>query len=699
MFLPKETIKESFLIRFFSYGGVMFEKVAWEYFDKELPVVPVLGKAPYTKDWLNHDFSEEIDNHKGKNIGLKCGKVSNIICLDIDVKHKPTQDKIYKLLPPVLCGRIGDKEKGVSYFFQYSGEKSISIPSVIDLLSDGRQCVLPNSIHPNGYPYEWVGKTLLEIDVDDLPIFDMSVIDSIRSILGAPVSTFNCIVESDGTRCSHGSHTKLSEVLVACILDLKSIPDTVDQLISMDENINSRVSYFLCPSRKEWRTNDRIYNANQFAMQGYKRHLEVGKISSVPRVTPSVKIIEKKFEKERYRLPLLRGVAQEMFEIIYENSPIKRSRLAFASSIATMSAMLNNKVHFDGIYTNMYIAMVAKSGMGKNIPLKYPFDLLSKLGRDDLIGIGDIASDNSFLMSLENSQARIDVIDEGSKLFMTAGMKEQYYLSKVADLLAELYTSPGRMFVGKKALSYVTKENEDGILGRCFSPCITMLTATTFTDIENHLTQNLINKGLGARFLFFPDKKFKEQKRIRSRRSSLAINVETFNKFTKGLSEFSMNGPRAVKLEATDQADKFLDDCIAYINKLRRKEDDGMSAINARFYENVIKLGMIDHMGQSYKKLAPIKKASFEWAFDVMVVVNKITQDMLSENVDISESGRLTNKILSVIKSNGKITKSNLTRKIQSYGPRDKRNSSIMDLLQGETITETRENGVTYYES
>jgi hypothetical protein len=99
------------------------------------------------------------------------GRLSGIIGLDLDSDHNGIHEKILSIVPDSPIKKCGGK--GFTSFYRFNDESSRGLNfdgvPIGDLLADGRQCVIPPSLHPNGKRYEWQGQSLLEISKDDLP--------------------------------------------------------------------------------------------------------------------------------------------------------------------------------------------------------------------------------------------------------------------------------------------------------------------------------------------------------------------------------------------------------------------------------------------------------------------------------------------------------------------------------------------------
>jgi Bifunctional DNA primase/polymerase, N-terminal len=83
--------------------------------------------------------------------------------------------------PP--CGRIG--KKGAVFFvrvrgrlsnpeFRVQGDQAKRYGKVAECLFMKKLCVIPPTIHPETkQPYRWIGRALLEVDFNELPILEM----------------------------------------------------------------------------------------------------------------------------------------------------------------------------------------------------------------------------------------------------------------------------------------------------------------------------------------------------------------------------------------------------------------------------------------------------------------------------------------------------------------------------------------------
>ncbi len=192
-----------------SYSQSPFERRAYAYIERGYSVIPI---APGTKrpgqwskengwrgmhDWerFHQRLASDIElDHWYKwpdaGIGLLTGKLSKIVALDRDYDTKGT-DALEALIPYTPVKKKG--AKGYTAFYRYNGEKSCSFNiggvRVLDVLSDGRQTLMPGTLHPDGHTYIYLTEDLLEdYDPEDLPTLPADFFDRVRDVL-APYQT------------------------------------------------------------------------------------------------------------------------------------------------------------------------------------------------------------------------------------------------------------------------------------------------------------------------------------------------------------------------------------------------------------------------------------------------------------------------------------------------------------------------------
>lgn len=126
------------------------------------------GKVPANlkwKYWQDHlPDKKEIENQfrffPNSNVCVVTGKVSNLVGIDIDGNLEELKEKLpWLILPKTISFKTG---RGYRFLYELKGievkSTSIRVEGVggIDILSDGKQTIMPPSLHHSGVLYEWI---------------------------------------------------------------------------------------------------------------------------------------------------------------------------------------------------------------------------------------------------------------------------------------------------------------------------------------------------------------------------------------------------------------------------------------------------------------------------------------------------------------------------------------------------------------
>lgn len=150
-------------------------------------------------------------------VGVACGL--GLICIDID--FEPAMDALLEMLPHSNVQKKG--KKGISLFFRGNTDvihsRNFRTPErvgLVDLLSEGKQTVLPPSIHPDtGEPYYWwTDDTLMDVRLNELTELPDDIANRIGEVLKAygyePQAERRHEPVLGEARCSDTSQTALS---------------------------------------------------------------------------------------------------------------------------------------------------------------------------------------------------------------------------------------------------------------------------------------------------------------------------------------------------------------------------------------------------------------------------------------------------------------------------------------------------------
>jgi len=174
-----------------------------EYLEKKpsLQCIPVKDKAPFISSWQSIEVTSEVieaweEQYLGhaNGFGIRAGQY-NIGWADIDTNDI---EQIYRIDETMNLSQICVKKgkKGKTVFFRFEGTpkkakyniylRAGDKKPVVEFNFTSGQTVLPPSIHPEtGAPYVWITNSLLDLDIDELPIIDESKIEYLETILRA----------------------------------------------------------------------------------------------------------------------------------------------------------------------------------------------------------------------------------------------------------------------------------------------------------------------------------------------------------------------------------------------------------------------------------------------------------------------------------------------------------------------------------
>jgi hypothetical protein len=143
------------------------------------------GWDQYFHRLMNEQEIEAAESWPACNIGVCLGRLSGVVALDLDATGE-LADRLLTVIPPSPVQKIGSK--GFTRFYRYNGENSrtwsASGDTALELLSDGRQTVIPPSIHPDtGQPYYWAPDSLTDVDASELPTLPENFADQVAVVL------------------------------------------------------------------------------------------------------------------------------------------------------------------------------------------------------------------------------------------------------------------------------------------------------------------------------------------------------------------------------------------------------------------------------------------------------------------------------------------------------------------------------------
>ena len=685
---------------------------------KGYSVIPdkYMSKMPAIKGWSDYCLKlptpDEMNGWSrsfeevGSGISVCLGEASGIIALDLDSDDQEILDAILPYLPSSPVEKVGSK--GFTRFFQYKGEHTQTLKfngsMVIELLSQGKKTTLPPSVHVNGAKYRWTGSsTLLDVKREDLPIFPSLLIPNLESILKMKFGDLQS--DKHGSFVS-GRNNELSSLCAKLIQERKPVDEALRSLIEFDRQTNDP-PLFTDPMEMrhiEPYTNALSFYSNHLNSINIKRHRE-NKEYELP-ITASGIIEERSSEGEPApgklqgeasqrslnfpELPIAQGAMQNVRLNILENSWVKQDAFAFSASLVLLSTIISRKVVFQGISPNLYVLNVAGSGAGKNSPQEKLKEVLLDARADYLLGAGDYVSDASLMDSLATNPVRLDIMDEAGGILKSISSGKGEYGSKMADILAELYTSSTSKYLGRKTA--------EGTKGSCFRPNVNILASTTPTGFSEGVSYKSIEKGLLGRFLIF----FGDHHQKATRLHKLPrLDVPTLNHLKWWITyQPSSNQDLVIEdidqnvteLQSDKEASELLDQYFAEFDEQRRslESHDVLLPVVARLYQQMVKIAIIHACSRVFNEVPTMNKDDVEFAYKAIQYNYAVFSYVVDHYVFESTSERNFVKVLNVIDicgTNG-ITRRNLFKRTRSLSKRE-REQVVQDLVDyGEIVVE-----------
>jgi len=676
-----------------------------KYRQSKIPVVPVIGKVCSINDrneidWLNDDGFQSIYNKPNLGLGIQTGKFSEIVALDIDLDfvQKDLGKRIFESLGYKVPAKFSNlKGKGWTYFFKWNGESSkvlyVKGQRAGELLSTGHYTVIPPTIHPDTKkPYEWRGKSqeiILNKDLVELPEWVLQYFDPTDSKESKDSDVPNA------STCGVGFDKWINEN-VPCETIMKYNPHYKKKgerylfLNSTTKSAGANID-----DKGYFRTS---HGSDLFVEKFGKRALTPANLIACYFGTAK-DFVQKnlperwaKWEKEKTEYeptiplkieakirPLIipeEGLGRELFEYILSNAPIQNRSFALASTISFFSVMIGNKCRFKGTLANNYSVLIANTTTGKDYYLKRPKGLLNDLNLPDLVGMDDYGSGVSMIDNLDKHRCRIDVMDEIATLFSSFNDSNNFFNASKETALLKLYSSAGELFAGQHTRT-------KGTTGRCFSPYVCLLGATTTSGLSK-VTEENIKSGLGSRlWLFYPDDspKFNNE-------------FEGFSAMPQNLwlrlSELRGDEPDPKKASDIPELSGPVKGLVpAYYKALKEFIFHGENLeVVGRATETFNKLVLIGHAmkeGEDYLR-REINNSTLDWAFKNTIIVCQNTLlllDRYSSHLKTLENAKI--KIHTYLKKHPK-TKKEISNNFKKF---DKiiRDRALEDLLDSGCVT------------
>jgi hypothetical protein len=640
-----------------------FAAFAWKFIERGISVVPI---APGTKkpgvysaetgwrgmpDWTKYaermptEIELEIwSQWPGAGIGVVLGKLSKLTGLDKDYDLPGGNDALLQLIPYSPIAKKG--EKGWTRFYQYNGEKSCSFDvggqRVLDVLSDGRQTVVPPTAHPSGCSYVWISPDALDTitNVTDLPKLPDDFLDQVARVL-APYQTEK---DREFQKKAPAARDDGGKISVELSIQAQYFRDLNGQaLVRLDEWVPK-----LVPSAKPerggyrcvatWRQakNPNVgineagirdwggnYGMTPIDLVMYANGLTFGKAAEslrdclaltepeplllnvgtgtvteapTPRKAAPALMPWHKPQPAPVMLPPQTsldpapaiptyianppGILGDIARWITETAPKAQPELSVAAAVALCSVVMgrNYRSQF-GNRTSLYLVMVAKSTEGKEHPQQCVEKVLTAAHLETLIGGSGYTSAGAVYSALLKSPAHIATIDEIGKLLKLSRAKGNAHSEAALDKLVEAFGRQDGILRPPTYSTMTLKDTQRPAERVIHHPAITMLGATTPGTFYENLTSDLVKDGFLGRCIVVESQQPRQLTRFVDRTDPPARVVEWCQAVhVSGAAMGNLSDVSVAELPATVIPLPFSESCLPIMQAFEAELNDAKTA-------------------------------------------------------------------------------------------------------------------------
>ena len=671
----------------------MFNK----YYERGYVPIPVLkeGKNPVIKEWSRYcsekPSQQTIDqweeSFKGYNLGITCGRASGIIVVDIDTDDKDFLDS----MPRSTVVRRG--AKGEARFFQYDEKiKSQSLP-LLDILSDGRQVVIPPSIHPlTKKPYTWLTPdTLLDLNANELPKLDVQALLKEIEFLknGKKHSSLSTSIKGPGR------NNKLVSIVTAMRGRGMGDLEVTKEIYEHDKKFHSpRLFTDQSEGYKATTEQEGMVNAWKFVSNVTKSLLNSGAMPIMLEDSVSFEVTEAHEISviERYKsrvYPEPTGLIKDIQDVIIDSSKRYAPNLALGGAISIMAAICANRYQFDGSWSNMYILNLAPTGLGKSFPQDMAKKILDEKTNSGLIGFGNYQSSNAFVKDIVTKRERLDIIDEVSDLF--AKIKSGgHWQSSIEQAMCKMWSSAHTKFLGDEYAG------DDRQASTCYNPCVSLIGGGTIENVKENLSKKSFTSGLIPRFVIFYEEKYGKRKYRNRKDTALLIDVcrrvteilkvekrKLQNDILKASDIYDPIEMEPVEQDAIDlfeAIDEEIDD------RLTTETSETIKEMLTRGIEQIKKLALVHAVGNNRR----VAVQDLRWAKDVFEVSLHNATTFLEESSSTGDWEKDLIRVEDVFKKHGSVNRSKLVNTFRRI-PSQRLFSILEQLKLAEKIVESNE--------
>lgn len=594
----------------------VFAQFAWKFIERGISVVPI---APGTKkpgqwseehgwrgmgDWTR--FAKRLPTDielehwytwPDAGIGVVLGPVSNLTCLDKDYDiPNGGNDALQAIIPYSPISKKG--EKGWTRFYQFNGERSCSFDvggaRVLDVLADGRQTVVPPTMHPSGCSYVWITEEGLDtiLSTNELPKLPDNFLEQVASVL-APYQNDQDIKHQKKTHTAKDDDRKLDSDLTFSAQyfrdlnqrALSCLDDWVPKIVPLAKH--ERDGYrtvatwrgaknpnvgITSQGIRDWGGNygltatDLVMWANGLtfaqAAEVLRQHVQLAEPEPIvltvrgveeerPVVAPQAQASDPQPDEaphddnEETLAPefpghLLNppGILREFMDWILGCAQKPQPVLALATSLSIVATVLARKVESQtSLRTNLYLVGVAGTGAGKDHGRKCLKLAFHYAGLGEMVGGEEFASGKGLLSAAARQPASVFQIDEFGLMLKSVRSKGAgTHMQEIVTNLMKLKSSAGSVYKGTEYADQKARPKED-----IQYPCINLHAVTTPEPLFDSLSSADVASGYLNRLLILFAPNHRQPMRF-TNIGSPPPNLLEWMKAARGLSQGQLAG-------------------------------------------------------------------------------------------------------------------------------------------------------------
>lgn len=615
-------------------------------------VIPLVSgqKYPIPKQWprfcavlpSEQDYMEWYNNHKGANIGVCLGRASKIIAVDFDYDEDGLHDEIKKLLPDSPVKKVG--AKGVTYFYRFNGEKTEQFSRngkvVFEILSQGRQTVLPPSIHPDtGKPYSYIGAPLSSYEYHLLPMIDVGIINHIRSkyftvVRHVPRKDFISkddpidVVECLQYIPAGGSRDEWLQIMFAIKDELGDAGFSIfDRWSQTSDKYDSKTIRTVWDSaRGQGVTVGTLLHYSYL----YGRPKPEPKVEELTHILAGGNLTSDTPSAFPAHLLDAPGLVGQISRYIDSTAMYPLPDLALAASIAFCGALYGQRIRSEtDARTNIYMVGLSPSGSGKDHARQVIARILAAADWGEML-IGEAASGAGLLKGIEDAKCvALGLWDEfGHILKHMTGANAPSHIREVSEIMTKMFSSANSHYLGKQYANRDAKNPRVDLN----QPCFSLYATTVPTRFFEALTSSEVLDGFLPRMLIIESQYYAIEPLLGKQKEvpeSLIKKIQQIkNMPTSGIGSINFT-PEPSTIAFEDEARtlyyEFNKSC-----RIKAKDGSRYAAIYNRAPEHAIKLALVAHEGVTISER--VMRWGIEMSTHCCSQLIKAVHDRLSDN-------------------------------------------------------------------